>query len=397
MFNPHHLYRLLFLLCWLPTSLHALAPTLIVTDDTSYYELKLNTDMLEDPTGELTFEDVTSGLHDFYALPADIEKGQPLDMGFTQSAFWFRVQMINQSTEKNFYFGHWGGLSRQIQVYIVSEDDTEPFTKLKLIYKPRSMQYRFTFPHGASRILYFRVQDKHAPLTISPELMNAPSIMGRIKSDYPVFSLIVGGLLTLVLYNFFYFIYLRDRGFLALSFLILAFVLEFGNHLGLLHYYSFLRESLQSVGALFAFVTIASGLSLFSRWLNIQQHLPQYEKWLHVAFWISCALAIISPFILYSVAIAGIWSGVILFLIGWVIFSYIRKGLYLPSSLRISGGIFVIGMIPALLRTLGLIEEGPWIGEIALFTLLISLVLLSLMQAEQVRYKSEQAERITAA
>ena len=394
MINYRHLYRLLFLLCWLPSSLYALPSTLILTDKTPHIGLMPYVDMLEDPTGELTLEEVTSGVYDFHTLPVE-DTDKALDMGFTQSAFWLRVRMINQSDQVNLYFTHWGGLSRQVTVYLRSGDD-KSFVELELIDHSRSMQYPFYSPHGTSHTLYFRVRDKHTSLVISPEFKTAPILMKQVMAEYPFYSMMIGGLLVLALYNFIYFIHMRDRGFLALSLFIVAFVLEIGNHSGLLHYYPFLRENLQSVGSLFGFIVIASGLSLFDHWLDIRRNLPQWHIRLRYVFWMSYGLALSSPFVPYSVAFAGVWGGGVIVLIAVTYGVLYRKGLHLPFSMNLSALIFIVSIVPALLRAVGLIEEVSWLADVTFLTLLVSLILLSLTQAEQVRSRSEQAERIAA-
>lgn len=313
----YRLYVLILLLYSLPSTLYALTPTLILTDETTSISLMPYADILEDPTGQLTLKEISSETDNFHA-PVNIKNRQALDMGFTQSAFWLRVRITNQSKKTDWYLRHGGGLSRQVQVYLQADDLSQPAIELALMEHTRGIKFRFYSQQGRSHSLYFRVQDKQAPLVIASDLISASSMLQWVMTDYPLYSFVLGGLLVLALYNFIYFLYLRDTGFLALSCFIVAFVLEMGNHMGLLFYYIFLGDFLRPVGSLFAFIAIISAMSLLYQWLNIPKNLPQWKTPLIVAFVMSVGFAIVTPFFPYSIAIAGLWASFLL-LVGLII------------------------------------------------------------------------------
>lgn len=401
----HLLLGALFLLYGLPLSLYASPPPLLsLTDSTSHVDLRLHATMLEDPTGKMTLTDVLNSTDQFYALPTKniiAEKGniiadKGLDMGFTSSTFWFRIAINNQSNKEDWYIQHWGGLSRHSALYWSTLPNTK--TSSFIIAQPMqhsiAIQYPLHFPRGTTHIVYFNIQDQHAPLPIYLDLYNAPSLMKNIMASYPLFSFIVGGLLTLALYNFLYFLYLRDTGFLYISMFICAFVLEMGNHVGLLNYYAVVRENLHSIGSFFAFIGIASALGLLHNWLNIKNNLPHWHPPLRYVFWMSIGLAFISPWVIYSIAIAGIWASFLVVISTVIAGQFYHKGLRLPLNMTLATAIFIVSMIPALLRGSGLIGDVPVLVEMTFPALLVSLTLLSLTQAEQVRYKQAQVERI---
>ncbi len=394
------IYCFLFLFFGLPNMLYAQASKpVVLTKESSFLYLNPYAKILEDPTGELTFVEVRSMPERFSPVPQKmIRKNKALDMRFTRSAFWLKVNIVNQSDTPYWYFAQYGSLSRQIQVYLrLNKQNNQSFTALKRLQYSREKQYPFYFPQHTTAILYFRIQDKQAPFVVNPTLQNAQHLVKRIQTADPLFILISGGLLILSLYNFLYFIHLRDRGFLALSIFILMFVLELGNHAGLLHYHPFLYNNLQFLGSFFAFTLMAAGIILFDNWLNIKEHLPRCHSYLQIAFWISCSLVIASPFIpYYSVALAGLWGLLILILLGKVVIAFITKGLRLPLSMSLAGFIFAISAVPPLLRGAGLTEDQPWLVNLTFITLLISILLLSLTQAEQVKQKAKEAERISA-
>jgi signal transduction histidine kinase len=404
MFKYYRLYVLILLLCFLPNVLYAVTPTLILTDETMSIGLIPYANILEDPTGQLTLKAVTSGTDNFHAplniknnhAPLSIKNNHVLNMGFTQSTFWLRIQITNQSKKTDWYLHHSGGLARQVQVYLKSDDFSQPAIKLTLMNHSRGIKFSFYSPLGSSHSLYVRVQDKQTPLVIGADLISASSMLKWIMTDYPLYSFVLGGLLVLALYNFLYFLYLRDTGFLALSFFIVAFVLEMGNHVGVLFYYTFLREFLRPVGSLFAFIAIISAMSLLYQWLNIPKNLPQWKTPFIVAFVVGVGFAIVTPFFPYSIAIAGIWAIFLLFISLVIIILFYQKGLRLPLSMGLAILVFIVSIIPSLLTGAGFIGNVGFLTDMTFVALLIALVLLSLTQAEQVRYKGQQAERIAA-
>lgn len=347
-------------------------------------------EILEDPSGRLTLEDVASGNYVFQTLQKTLAES------FTLSAFWFRIPINNQSQKTDWYLSHVGALSRETDAYLSSRSSPETFVKLLPLEHTRFLQHHFYSPTGTQHTLYIRTRDKHAPLIIETTLASAPEELAHNRNEYPMFSFVLGGLLTLALYNFFYFAYLRDQSFLFLSLFILAFVMEMGSHAGLLHYFSFLRDNLQSIGALFAFLAIGSILRAVILSLELRKNLPLFEKIFRYASWVSVGLAAASPFLVHTVALVGIFITPLLSIGLISIFLFYRKGLRFPRGLLLSNVLFASSFIPTLLRTAGFFEGKGWLTDMLFPSLLVSLTLLSLTQAEQMRKKSEDAERVAA-
>ena len=71
-----------------------IAELLILTDERKEYPLGLFLEILEDPSGELTIEDVTSQEFSARFIPSQVEVP---NLGFTDSAYWVRFQVHNES------------------------------------------------------------------------------------------------------------------------------------------------------------------------------------------------------------------------------------------------------------------------------------------------------------
>lgn len=389
-------YLLLIVLFISLTRLEAAAPELQLTDKISGEFLNTTVEVLEDTQGNMLFEEILeqSSWGGFSSYGVD-----DWDKGFTQSAFWFRLKLHNTSHENDWYFQQWGSLSRSVDLYLVSGEgaDVTDFVQLTPLPYARIIQYRLSLPHGSRHVLYIRIQDKHAPLSIGLQLSRSTRVVSWAMQDYPLMTAVIGGLLILAFYNFFYFLQMRDRGFLVLSVFIMAFTLEMGGHAGLWQSIPGMRENLASIGSLFAFLCLACGSILARQWLETATNLPLLDSFWRYAVWLSMALTVVSPLMPYSVAVAGVWAICVVMLAVVTLVCKYWHGFRLPFTLELAALVFLVSMGPALLRGSGVIGEQYGLAQWPIMGLLLSLMLLSLNQAGQVLQKKKQAERTTAA
>lgn len=393
MFIRFSLYCLIIILAVMQSS--AANPLVLsLTDRGDFFELNPYLEAMTDPTGNSTLQDILNDTTKFQALDS---KGYHWDKGFTRFAYWFRLDVNNHSQEIDWYFSLWGSLNRSVHLYMAPSDNSAAFIELKPLAHARIFQYHLVLPRNSQYHLYFRVQDKHTPLAISPALMDTRGLISWTTYYYPASSFILGSLLVLSLYNFFYFLHLRDWGFLALAVLTVTFALEMGNHLGVWMAFAWVREYVPATGTLAGFICIASASSLIRQWLKIPTNLPALDIWWRGAFWCSIALAAAAPLLSYTMAILGMWTFALL-LLGLVSLGlFYWRRLHLPIGMILAGMVFLLSLMPALVRSLGLIDEAAKLAEWPIMGLTLALMLLSLTQAQQMRQKQEQVERTAAA
>ena len=192
----------------------------------------------------------------------------------------------------------------------------------ELMPHSRTLQYLLPLKIGKDYQVYFRIQDKQSPLVIEPRLRSPTQMLLEVMVMYPLYSFVIGGLLTLAIYNLLYFFYLRDQSFLALSVFIVGFVLELGNHSGLWFYFSGAQKYLAGMGSAFGLVAIAASLMLVSNWLALRTHLPDLSRLFTAAFWLVLALVPVQWLVGYGTAFA---AAVLLVVLTLIITAMIRR------------------------------------------------------------------------
>lgn len=390
------LYWFLFsLICWFEV-VQANDVTLERKNVDYGFSLFQHSELLEDPSGELSFEQVVSGNYSFLSLKNGSLTEADFQQGLTRSAFWLKFNLSDNSLETQWFIQSWGGLNRTIDAYLLS-GEAQAFTKLSVLDGYRSHVFKFASSPGMQHTLYLRAQDLQAPLDLVFQLVSTNSMLSQATQSYPEYAVVFGGLLILTIYNLFYFLYLRDVGFLALAIFIAAFSMELGNHMGIWSYFALTRHYLHYVGTGFGFIAIASLIAVFSNLLELKQNTPRWHLFFRVAFWVCLALALAAPFIYFGTAILGV-IGLLLIPAAAVVFVVLYSQRYrFLNSMLLAVIIFFGSAVPPLLMGAGVIDTYAPLVDFTPLGLLISLVLMSLTQAEQVRIKGEQAERTLSA
>lgn len=353
-------------------------------------------EVLEDPSGELSFDDIFSGQHIFRSFESGTLSTADFRQGLTRSAFWLKINFINQSDEKQLFITSWGGLHKRVRAFLRSGDETI-YTEAPMEDKFRGSIFKFNSSNGMSHSLYLRVQDIQTPLELLFQLNTTNTLFDDSKVVFPIYASVISCLLILAIYNLIYFFYLRDKGFLALAIFIAGFAIEFGNFMGLWGYFSFTRNHYHYLGMSLGFTALASVVSVYSSLLELKLNDPKGYQFFRVSFWICTILAISAPFIYFGSAIIAVMST--LLIIAAIIEArrlYLKKYKF-PLSMILSVCIFSLTMIPTLLMGVGIIDIYPSFVDLTPFSLLISVLLLSLTQAEKVRSQTELAERSLAA
>ncbi|MDH4122078.1 MAG: sensor histidine kinase [Deltaproteobacteria bacterium] len=195
----------------------SLPPPVVLTAETKAYHLDLSAEMLEDPQGTLTLQDVRSpALQPRWVRPPH----GAINLGLSASVLWVRVRVVNRSAETTWEMGTGQQWLREISLYQLTGNTvagpweaglTAPLESRSI--PDRASRYRLTLPTGQEQTFYIRAKGVgNMGLDLS-----LAHISQAFHSDY-VEKLVVGVysgmVMAMLVYNLFMGLALRDRRYL---------------------------------------------------------------------------------------------------------------------------------------------------------------------------------------
>jgi PAS domain S-box-containing protein len=279
----------LLLLAWWARALaqesdDSLSETLILSEDKSAYPLGLYLELLEDPGGQLTIEDVTSSEYDGQFFPSEEEVP---NFGFTDSAYWARLRLRNENPAIDNWLLEVGFANMHfVDLYLPLANNSGYEVRQTGAMRPPSSRdilhphllFDLTLPDQSEQTYYLRFKNG-GPMTLPLTLWQPNDFFVQSNQNLAGEMLFLGVMLGLLGYNLFLFISLRDLSYLYLALL-----------LGGIAFFDVFQTSLLEVYLapdLYRFKTLGVGLSsaailasliLFNdSFLSIKRHIP----WLH--------------------------------------------------------------------------------------------------------------------
>jgi len=199
---------------------------LVVAPETDHYPVGPYLDLLQDPRGELTIDDVSSPAWADHFAPAPAESP---NFGFTDAAIWARLR-IESEVSGPYFLELAYPLLDHVSVYVQQGDGRMHYeTGDRTPFDTRLLQTRlFVFPLdlGADRptTVYVRVRSTGS-VTLPIDLLSQRRLLQQITTDYGILALYFGALLMLMVYNLHHYVRLKDIN-------ALYYVLFIGSFLG---------------------------------------------------------------------------------------------------------------------------------------------------------------------
>jgi signal transduction histidine kinase len=347
---------------------------LMLTDGQGKYPLGLHMELLEDPGGKLTIEDVSSPGFDSRFVTSQVDAP---NYGFTDSAYWVRLRLDNETRQIDQWLLEVGFANMQYVDLYTSLPGGEGFSlKQTGTFRPPATRdilypriiFDTTVPTQNQQTFYLRFQNG-ASMTLPLTLWTPEAFLNAALLDQVLHGLFFGALFVLLFYNLFLFFSLREASYLYLVINLVSMIFLEASYTGYLE----IIPSLYSLGLYvlpMSFALFFASLVLFSDgFLHIKEHLPK----LHVA----------------NIAILGGWG--VLVLLTPIVSYHTMTNLALPWALVslvaiLGGGIASLrqGYRPARFFMIS------WIGLFATF-ILILLVRLGLFPSSLF---SESAYRV---
>jgi signal transduction histidine kinase len=189
--------------------------------------------VLEDPTGELTIEQVRAQQQRFTAWPA--EQG-PINLGLSNSAYWIRVELdLPQGASDDWVLELPYFQLRTVDFFAPGREAVRTGAALPLSSRPYLHRF-FAFPLAAdpAPTSYFLRVTSAQSLTVPVVLWREQAFLRHVQATLALQFLYHGGLIALCIYNFFLAISLRDTRFLLYCLFVGTFGLAIfaGNGLG---------------------------------------------------------------------------------------------------------------------------------------------------------------------
>ncbi len=269
---------------------------LVLTDEQNEYPLGLHLDYLEDTTNELTINDV-AGLA--YANKFTPSQSERLNLGLTDSTYWLRFQLDNQTTkDTRWLLEQQQSLFSSMTLYTPSVTDggfvetisgnIHPFTIRDIPH--RNTAFELLVEANTTQILYIRANASVMQLPLV--IWSSTQFMLKSQVEYLWLGLFLGGLFIIAMYNLFLFVSLRDRSYLYYVLYVASALLYHAIQEGLTKQFLWpdIPEIRFSVMSLLSLVAQIKFTILF---LSTHRQVPRLHRLLQIMMMLSGGLAII--------------------------------------------------------------------------------------------------------
>jgi signal transduction histidine kinase/PAS domain-containing protein len=386
------------------------AGPVVLTDEQEKYPLGLHLEILEDPSGQLTIEQVSSPEYADQFSP-NLQKTP--NFGYTDSAYWVSFRARNETAETHDWRLELGFANMQhVALYtpLAHTDGVEPGFAVKQTgaFYPFSTRdepfhhivFRIPLPVQAEEAFYLRFQNG-ASMTLPLTLWIAEAFASRSRSEMFVWGLFYGTLLIMVGHNAALFLSSRDRNYLYYALFLADFVLFQASFAG--HAQQYLWPNLVTWNrfSLLAFIAALpmTAVLFTASFLELRARAPRLSRALVGLFIALGILLLLTPLVSYRLMIRPLVvlaiGSFLLMLVGG--FALWRRGYRPAGYYTLSWTAFLVSIIVLGLARFGLapstaLTEQGYLAGIALTVLLMTLALvdrINLIQAEAERASRE--------
>lgn len=235
-----------------------------------------------------------------------------LNFGLSKETLWVKLAVQNKSKQNNWYLEFRNSMLDQLEVYLLT-DTFEVIQEFKggghSPFQNRILlDHHFVFPlqlqSQSSYILIFKVKTDGA-LQVPVKLIPSDEFYSSRQHNYFIDSFFIGLFFILILLNFFYFLFSKDRAKIYYIGYLISFVcFEFSIRGSIFHWllYEYGNFNSFSIPLLINFMTIFT--SLFTiHFLQLNKH----DKILHRVLMLFVSLAsfliLLSPWLAYNLAV----------------------------------------------------------------------------------------------
>ncbi len=396
----HHLFKLIIALLLLLPALSGHSLTL--TKNESIYPLSAGVSLLEDPTGEFSLADVSS--------PAFQRKFRPwkepgdIHLGFSKSAYWLRLTISRAEDAPSNWLIEIPYLGLE-NIEFYAPDHLPVLTGSARLFSTRPVAHRFfLFPITAAtepRNYYFRLQSQYA-LTVPINIWKPRAFYEEAQITLTVQALYFGGLLALLIYNFFLWLSLKDARFLLYTMFcsLLGMGIFAGNGFGRLFIWPDASEFDVISQTLFISSALVFGIEFAVAFLRGRDTAPRSTRALHAAAAVSATIALLLTASLwleiprYWIYQSFIFTSLIATpLIIWAGIAAVRKNVPGARFFLLAWCLLLSGGVVASLRIFGLVQTNAFTAYSVQISSAAEMLLLAFALADTVRHERDERER----
>jgi len=279
------------------------APPLILTDEQEEYALGPYLEILEDPGGELTIEQVSSPAFDSRFTPSQVSVP---NFGFTDSTFWVRIHLDNETQQADEWLLKVGFVNMHyVDLYSPAPDGEGFVVKQSGDLRPPATRdvtdpniiFKLDLPTQNQQTFYLRFQTG-ASMTLPLTLWTKDAFYIDSQLEKMWHWLYYGAIMALLIYHLFLLFTLREKTYLYFVILLTSLILTQLSYDGYLEVY--FSPGLYAIKEiyfpLFYALIIASMVLFTDAFLELKARLPIIHRGsiVIVAGW--GALMLLSPF-----------------------------------------------------------------------------------------------------
>lgn len=203
------------------------ADLVMLRDGQDKYPLGKHLEILRDPSGVLTFQDVSSSAYQDQFTLSQVDNP---NFGFQKAVYWVRfrvrsqdVQNSNWVLELNFINMHY------VDLYLPSADGASYLVKQSGVLRPfksrdipyRRLAFNLNIPPGSEQSVYLRFQSESS-MTLPLILWSRSAFTGYMLVDQLIFGIFFGAMIIMALYNLLLWYLIRQRPYLYLALFIIS-------------------------------------------------------------------------------------------------------------------------------------------------------------------------------
>lgn len=198
---------------------NSLINPLILTDEQEEYPLGLYLEILEDPNGQLTIEQVSSSAYDQQFVLNQVEVP---NFGFTNSAYWVRFRVKNDAQQpKQWYLEMANTNMQQISFYRPRSEGTGfrrkqtginwPFQSREIAHQ--SFVFKLSLPPQIEQTFYLRFDNRGDAMAFPLTIWSFDAFFQKTQIEQLFAGFFFGTLLIMIGYNIFLFLFLREKSY----------------------------------------------------------------------------------------------------------------------------------------------------------------------------------------